>query len=122
MVCSTGFGDIVLQHIGPGQVKMGECADGVVLHNTALVKDFLELSYGIAAPMRHKIRFTPHIDGIQSKSTAPWDSQLVRACYLESTEGFRGIVAAKFNLSINCGQVLELHQRIVGETLAQVIG
>jgi hypothetical protein len=40
-ISGAGFGGVALQDVGAGEAKMRERADGFVLHNTALVKDFL---------------------------------------------------------------------------------
>jgi hypothetical protein len=40
LISGAGFGGVALQDLGAGEAKMRERADGFVLHNTALVKDF----------------------------------------------------------------------------------
>src|ERR1700738_632452 len=93
LILLSGLGGVALHGISAGEAEVGECADGFVLHDTALVKDFLELIGGFAGPMRGQIRFPPHIDGIQSRreSTAAGKPQLVRSGYLENADGSRRI-------------------------------
>src|ERR1700686_625864 len=76
LIRGTGLGSVVLQHIGAGQAEMSECSNCFVLHNTALVKDFLELNRGFAALMRRQIRSSTHIGGIHSRreSAAAWEA------------------------------------------------
>ena len=79
---------------------------------------------GFAASMRGQIRFPPHIDRIQSRreSTAAGLSRLVRSGYPESIDGIRRIAAVQRKLSVKCWEVIQLHQRIFREKLAQIIG
>ena len=49
LICHLSLGSVALQDIGASKAEMGECANGFVLHNAAVVEDFLELGCGFAA-------------------------------------------------------------------------
>jgi len=38
-----GFGAFACHHVGSAQLQVRQCADGFVLHNPAMVEDFLKL-------------------------------------------------------------------------------
>src|ERR1700740_846404 len=69
IVSGSGFGRVALQNVCAGKAEMGECADGFVEHNSAMVEDLLELGGGFAPLMRGQIGFSSHKNGIQGGPT-----------------------------------------------------
>jgi hypothetical protein len=59
------FGGVALQRIGTSKLEMGQCPNGFVKHNAAMVEDFLKLCRGFIALMCSKIGFSAHINGVQ---------------------------------------------------------
>src|SRR5215472_6041253 len=96
---------------------MREDTNGVVEHNSTMVKDFLELGGGFSAPMRGQVRFTAQVDGIKLAPT----TQFVRPRRLEDPEGARRIVAIQRKLGANGWEVIELDDCMLREAAAQIL-
>ena len=69
LICGAGLGGVALHRVGSADLEMRECSDRFVEHNSAMVKNFLELSDGFAALMCSEVGFSAHIDGIQGSPT-----------------------------------------------------
>src|ERR1700680_977809 len=112
-----------LKRVGAGEAEMRERADGLVVYSARPAEDFLELGRGFPALMRGKIRFPAHIDRIQSgrKTPAARRSQLEGSGGLKNLNGLRRIIANERKLRTKRWQVVELHKRIFGEPLGQII-
>jgi hypothetical protein len=50
-----GFGGVASHGIGFADLEMGECTDGFVLNNSAMVENFLELDGGFLAAVRIEV-------------------------------------------------------------------
>jgi hypothetical protein len=64
LISRLGLRAVALHGIGSADLKMGECSDGFVDYNSAMVENFLELGDDFAALVRGKIGFSAHVDGI----------------------------------------------------------
>src|ERR1700751_1452192 len=67
VVSGSGFGRVALQNVCAGKAEMGECADGFVEHNSAMVEDFFKFSGGFVPLMGGQICLPAHVNGIQTE-------------------------------------------------------
>src|ERR1700693_2772134 len=76
LICRLGLGGVGLHHIGASEAEMGQCANGFIQNNPAMVEDFLELGSGLGALMLGEIGFAAHIHGIHDCTTVNTVSRL----------------------------------------------
>src|ERR1700694_2351664 len=98
---------------------MCQGTDELVLHNTGMIEDLLELRSRFVTVTRNQVRLPANISGIQTEREGPvaYCPEFIGSGNLNRFDCFRSLVAIQGEPCLDGWQVVVLYQRILRETV-----
>src|SRR5690349_8139486 len=104
---------------------MGQRTDWFIEHNPGMIEDFLKLGCSSVALMGGEVRFSANINRVQVgpivKATRG-QPEFIWLRGLKNLQRLPRVCAVKCDFCAYCGEVVELHDRVLRESFIQLFG
>src|SRR4029077_3021795 len=122
LIFCASLGGVALRCLCSPSFKVSQCSYGFVQDEAGVVEDFLDLGSSQCGLIACQQRLAADIDGIEVEvEVLRGGSEFVGGSRGEHIYSVSDILRVKCNCCTDRWQVVELHNRIFGETLVQIV-